>query len=624
MATLADLFNQKSQDIYKRFSAKETPSDQPYVNIVPDSNASRNRIKDDSRAVPVISTLRDKERISKFLRSSDGLLFITKQTLLQTGNTFIDTKLYNPASPLLNTVPFLHIRRNIPTNALIPNASGLLQKTTVNNITSKFEISGKLQAFSSDRRGLLPTIGSIAKTYIATQLKNAVNTIIPLPQNYLDSRPEYKVFTDVTGPVIFTPQPLNQRGSIRLSLSATAKANLQSIAVKKLTNLIQSAAQKFPSLIRPPIEKFNPPKDIPTFVQAATEFRNKQLINAKNRLNSKYFAEQQLFDAGPARPVLDSGNSVINGSSPSIKDSYNLTVPVPSTNENIINYGNIIRTPKEKTDIIKFIFKDVRGENPVHFRALLSSIKESIKPQFNEQQYVGRTERFVTYGGVKRSVNLMFNIAAFSRGELNGVWTKINYLSGLTFPNGVKDGFMVPPLFKITIGNIYDNQPCYIESLDYDFLDETITFDVDKEVPFAVNVNMQLSILEKRSKFFDSPFYKITEDIAKEQEAGVKTVPIKRYPRIGRRNNIAIGLPDNLRTAVGDAPPNPDAVIQRVNDLFATPGENLSPETLRNVDLAVSKVTIPDLTPSYAPDTVLNNAVRRAIQNPYRQTPREF
>jgi len=125
---------------------------------------------------------------------------------------------------------------------------------------------------------------------------------------------------------------------------------------------------------------------------------------------------------------------------------------------------------------------------------------------------VGRTERFVTYGGAKRGLSLSFNIVAFSDGELDGMWTKVNYLTGLAFPKGVQNGFMTPPLFKFTIGGLYDNQPCYIESLDYDFLDESITFDIDREVPFAINVNMQLSILEKRSKFHDSPFYKITED----------------------------------------------------------------------------------------------------------------
>jgi hypothetical protein len=587
MATLADLFNEKSQDIYKRFS----PSSGQLVTVKPDTDGtfgSRSRIKNDSQSIPTISVLRDTKRVSKFLTSPEGVLFIAKQTLLQTGNTFVDTKLYNPLSPLLNVVPFVHARRNIPSKILVPNASGLLQNTTVNDVTSKFVISGQLQAASTGGRGLLPTITSIAKTYVATQLKNAANTIVPLPQNYLESRPEYKTFMYVnntfgnSGPVVFAPQPLNQRGLPRLSLTAEVKGNLQNIAARKLASLVQSATKKFPSLIREPIEKLSPPKPTPSFIQAATEFRSKQLRNAKNRLNSKYFAEQQLYDKGPAQSVIENTDSVINGSSPSIKDSYNLTTAAKSTNENVINYSNISGTPKPKTDIIKFIFKDVQGENPVYFRALLSSIKESIKPQFNEQQYVGRTERFVTYGGVKRSVNLTFNIAAFSKGELDGVWSKINYLSGLTFPSGVKNGFMVPPLFKITIGGIYDNQPCYIESLDYDFLDETITFDIDKEVPFAVNVNMQLSIFEKRSKFFDSPFYKITENISKEQATQLSKNSLRKLPtgtetsRGTIRGDFAVRLPKDLPVSdlssaryyidQGLATDNPDALIERARD----------------------------------------------------------
>ena len=113
--------------------------------------------------------------------------------------------------------------------------------------------------------------------------------------------------------------------------------------------------------------------------------------------------------------------------------------------------------------------------------------------------------------------SLSFNIVAFSESEVEGMWSRVNYLSGLAFPKGVENGFMVPPLFKMTIGGLYENQPCYIESLDYDFLDESITFDINQEVPFAINVTMQLSILEKRSKFYDSPFYKITEDLLERQ-----------------------------------------------------------------------------------------------------------
>lgn len=537
MATLADLFNEKSQDIYKRFS----PSGGQLVTVKPDTDGvfgSKSRIKNDNRSIPTISVLRDTRRVSKFLASPEGVLFLGKQALLQTGNTFINTKVYNPASPLLNTVPFLHIRRHIATQDVMGAAPGLLQNTTVNNMTSKFQITGQLQAFSTGKRSLLPTIGSIAKTYLVTQLKNAANTIIPLPQKYLDSRPEYKVFGQ-TGPVVFAVQPLNERGIPRTSLTANIKSIVASKIRKSLVKVGTKALNRvLPKSLRGIVPIPTPTESdiskIPTFVDAAVQFRqsfyDRQLKKfsrdrTNHRLRNKYFNESDngVFDEfsidpssgvyGTAKPT-----SFTNESSKTIlKDPYNKAKSVPTADVNKINYDNIIKEQSRNSDIIKFIFRDVNDGNPVYFRALLSSIKESIKTEFNEQRYVGRTERFVTYGGAKRGLSLSFNIVAFSESEVEGMWSRVNYLSGLAFPKGVENGFMVPPLFKMTIGGLYENQPCYIESLDYDFLDESITFDINQEVPFAINVTMQLSILEKRSKFYDSPFYKITEDLLERQ-----------------------------------------------------------------------------------------------------------
>lgn len=580
MATLADLFNTKSKEIYNKFSANGF---QPVV-VKPDTDGvfgSRSRIKNDNRSIPTVSVLRDTQRVSKFLASAEGVLFLTKQTLLQTGNTFVNTKLYNPTSPLLNVVPFLHIRRHIPTDEVTGSAPGLLQNTTVNNITSKFVISGQLQALSTSRRGLIPTIGSIAKTYVATQLKNAANTIVPLPQSYLGSRPEYKVFTDTVGPVVFAPQPLDQRGKVLTSLTANIKEAVVSTARKKaITFATATLNRALPKSLRGVVPAPTPTDSdinkIPTFVQAATQFRqnfyDRQLKKFSRdttnyRLRSKYFNESDNGTVDQFSGVYGTTKSTSTG----IQDPYNKAKSVPTTDVNKINYNNIIKEQGRNSDIIKFIFREADGSNPVYFRALLSSIKESIKTEFNEQRYVGRTERFVTYGGAKRGLSLSFNVVAFSQKEVEGMWSKVNYLSGLAFPKGVKNGFMVPPLFKMTIGGLYENQPCYIESLDYDFLDETTTFDIDKEVPFAVNVTMQLSILEKRSKFFDSPFYKITEDLADKQ---------------------TITLDD---------------------------------EAARRLDAALSlEIVPPNLIPAAAPDTILNNAINRATQNPFRQTPREI
>jgi hypothetical protein len=266
-----------------------------------------------------------------------------------------------------------------------------------------------------------------------------------------------------------------------------------------------------------------------------------------DRLRSEYLEPTPSGDNGIVKTSM-SQLTPVRSKLTNIQDVYNLITSDQSavTGPNVIDYSTVDKTDAPK-DIIKFAFRHTDtsgytvvpteaatgrvstatpGQLPavtafagrsaplIRFRAFLKSMRENIKPEFNEQRYVGRTERFVTYGGVKRTVDLQFNIVAFSEDEADGMWTKVNYLSGLAFPKGVQNGFMVPPLFTVSVGGFYDNQPCYIETLDYTFVEEGTTFDIDKEVPFLITTTMRLSILEKRSKFYNSPFYKITENIA--------------------------------------------------------------------------------------------------------------
>jgi hypothetical protein len=544
--TLEDRFNEVSRDIYGRLT-------NPTINYIRPDRSSED-ILNDTRRVPTVSTQRDSRVISTFLSSQKGVLFIDAQKEIQTGNTFIQTRKLDTNFVLKNVQPFTHATRHNSSGVIrgifLGGTSGLLQNDTIDTLSGRFLInkgvSGILNSVLNNPRNIVNSVrgglrllrtaegrrtllrsplGNIAKGLITTQLKKRVNQLIP--QTYQSNRPEYQVFYSgqSTGPVVFDPQPLDQRGTVRTSTQSTVKAQIQSAARKATSKLLNNlVAAKLPKALQPIAKSIIPqqtePEKIATFAQAAENFRNKALedqrlkgrLKSANRLQSAYFSE----------PFPSQTSTLSN-----FKDKYNIPkefIPEERKREDSVYYNNIITDKQkinQKTDIIKFIFSDASGTNnkPVQFRALLSNIKESIKPNFNEQQYIGRTERFITYGGVKRTISIEFNVVAFSQAEIRGVWTRVNYLTGLAFPKSSSPaGFMVPPLFKLTVGGLFDNQPCYIETLDYDFLDDTITYDIDKEVPFAIKVNMQLSVLEKRTKFFDSPFYKITEDLAKVQD----------------------------------------------------------------------------------------------------------
>ena len=89
--------------------------------------------------------LGDLERTSKFMISGKGLGFTAKQFGLQLLNVGGDlgerANIYNPLSPLLNTVPLLHFKRHVD----IPVASDFIRKSLVGNLPDN-------PGFGSDER----------------------------------------------------------------------------------------------------------------------------------------------------------------------------------------------------------------------------------------------------------------------------------------------------------------------------------------------------------------------------------------------------------------------------------------------------------------------------------------
>ena len=99
-------FEAQSNNVYNKFSPYDSSGagtrfgfQQPYVwTSISDSSIERNLTKYDTQTIPIGSTVRDVERITKFLASGTGLLYIAEQTLLQNQNVFNETKTYNPLS----------------------------------------------------------------------------------------------------------------------------------------------------------------------------------------------------------------------------------------------------------------------------------------------------------------------------------------------------------------------------------------------------------------------------------------------------------------------------------------------------------------------------------------------
>jgi hypothetical protein len=171
---------------------------------------------------------------------------------------------------------------------------------------------------------------------------------------------------------------------------------------------------------------------------------------------------------------------------------------------------NMVTPDHPNDDIVDTV--DVRffntGTNKtIRFRALISNLKESSTPNYNEIVYLGRIERNITYSSVVREVSFDLDVMALTADELVPVWRNISYLKGLTFPNFYDtDGHIIPPLIRLTIGNLYQAIPGFIKSLSMGIAD---TWEIAEghQVPHGATFSISFQIIEEKRHFSDSLFH---------------------------------------------------------------------------------------------------------------------
>lgn len=159
-------------------------------------------------------------------------------------------------------------------------------------------------------------------------------------------------------------------------------------------------------------------------------------------------------------------------------------------------------------DLIDVMFFDFVNKKTIPFRAYISNISEAVTPEISDTRYIGRIERNVVYVGVSREVSFQLMIHAMSEAELESVWSKVNYLTGLCYPSTYASGFMVPPFIKLTVGNLYQDQPGYIKSLSHQ-IDDNTSWEITPgyQLPHGLTMNISYAIIEKRQMQTGSEFY---------------------------------------------------------------------------------------------------------------------
>jgi len=151
--------------------------------------------------------------------------------------------------------------------------------------------------------------------------------------------------------------------------------------------------------------------------------------------------------------------------------------------DNISNKLNLTQ------DFIKFFFTgpDLFNGNTltpeddiIVFRAAITGLTDSYTANWSPINMVGRADPNYHYIGYSRDVSLNFDIYATDRDEVKPIYRKLNALAGYTAPTYNPDSIaMEGPWMRITIGDLYRQQPVVLTSLSY-------TFAVD--APWEINI----------------------------------------------------------------------------------------------------------------------------------------
>jgi len=164
----------------------------------------------------------------------------------------------------------------------------------------------------------------------------------------------------------------------------------------------------------------------------------------------------------------------------------------------------------DNDDIIKFYFHDLVNNKYIPFRATITGLNENYNGDWTAIEYIGRADKLQSYKGFSRTIGFKFNVVANTIKELLPMWQRINYLVGLTKPANYTQGgqsnsnvysrFIIPPLVKFTIGDIYKNQPGVIKSIGLNIPENCVWETVSEET----SAKFDWSYLNGRIQWQDS------------------------------------------------------------------------------------------------------------------------
>jgi len=302
-------------------------------------------------------------------------------------------------------------------------------------------------------------------------------------------------------------------------------------------------------------DDFNKQKNS-SFAGRAQDFRktipatdsNGTFLTSTDYMSDKINIETRIGIGNPGKPTRN--RKSYNSSDLQTQDQINMLPLVNVTNGDFRKAFEGGEQNILGRDLIKFRFESINNDNPnetvaIFFRAFLNGFNDNITETVNSVQYIGRGEKFYTYGGFDRNIIFNFKIAAQSRDEMKPLYQKLNYLMSTLAPD-YKGNFMRGNITLLTIGDYIWRQPGILTSLNLSIDDESpweIALDEpeigsDKgmyELPHVINASVSFTPIHNFAprKSSELPFITPSNNLNK----WLKPINSKYVPNINKKDN---------------------------------------------------------------------------------------
>ena len=245
-------------------------------------------------------------------------------------------------------------------------------------------------------------------------------------------------------------------------------------------------------------------------------------------------------------------------------------------------------------DFIKFFFTgpalyngDINKteDDIIVFRAAITALSDSYTANWTPVNMIGRADPNYHYTGYSRDVSLSFDIYATDRDEVKPIYRKLNALAGYTAPTyNPKSIVMEAPWMRLTIGDLYHQQPVVLTSLSY-------TFAVD--APWEINLENDTDMMQVPLKIGVQCSFNMVSDYLPRKGGRFYTLA-KQFDE----NSTPIEGNDNWLSDTDSAPFVPEPPIGGGDGIKADPSgtpattQVLSDDKLKNIASTIPTINI--------------------------------